>query len=110
MKCYAFYCLNRKACKQLTLAVAKSFEKAYECWAKVQDRRKYSVDMVADHTKDILRRMEQKRSTSFDLDEREKENVQEKSLLIDFGADVEQQKRLMQNTWVSFDDTDMPSF
>lgn len=110
LKCYAFYCSNRKACKQLTLAVAKTFERAYECWSKVQDRRKYSVDMVADHTKDILNRMEQKRSTSFDYDERDNDNNHEKSLLIDFGGDVEQQKRLMQNTWVSFEETDMPSF
>lgn len=107
LKCYAFYCSSRKTCRQLTLAVAKTFERAYECWSKVHDRRKYSVDMVADHTKDILKRMDQKRSVSLDLDERENGRSHEKSLLIDFGSDLEGQKRLMQNTWVSFEEPEL---
>lgn len=95
--CYAFLCTKRRIAYNLTVTVAKNFERAFDLW-------KQSSHMLTAQRHEI----ETKPLTNSNVDKR-KEKSDPFSDLIDFDANsmrksIENQKQLLQTTWVSFTD------
>ncbi|XP_031624144.1 low density lipoprotein receptor adapter protein 1-A-like [Contarinia nasturtii] len=103
LTCYAFLCAKRKIAYNLTVTVAKNFERAYDMWKKSEVRSKteqYDMDRSMGQTNTL--------QIKSNLSSNERNCSNRKSLLIDFNSDtltsVERQRQLLQNAWVSFDD------
>lgn len=107
LTCYAFLCAKRKIAYNLTITVAKNFERAYDMWKKSEQ---CTTERLHTNTLQIK---------SFNANEQShsKSNLIQtdarKNLLIDFNSDtlnntmpppVERQRQPLQTTWVSFDD------
>lgn len=108
LKCYAYICPNRKVARKLTLTVAKSFQQAYEQWAKSEQRRK----SIAESSMHPQVASEKRRQSESQLHERDVKKIQQRNLLIDFDEDFssgsaspEPSTNFFQNTWISFEDT-----
>lgn len=99
--CFAFLCPKRKVTHKVTLTVARSFDAAYQIWRESDERKKYSFGR------------NQKNDNS--TDEQQTDNEEIRSLLIDFNSDLTAEicgrdhRNLLQNTWVSFEDSDTTS-
>lgn len=110
LTCYAFLCAKRKIAFNLTLTVAKNFERAYDIWKKSEQRNVEqctSERLHAPNTLQIKSINANKQSHTANL----MQTDARKNLLIDFNSDasntmppVERARQLLQTTWVSFDD------
>ncbi|KAJ6597364.1 Low density lipoprotein receptor adapter protein 1 [Pseudolycoriella hygida] len=96
--CFAFLCPKRKVTHKVTLTVARSFEAAYQIWRESDERKKYKFAPSQNQNPSV---------------EQETDDGEEiRSLLIDFNSDItteicgKDHRSLLQNTWVSFDDSD----
>lgn len=104
--CYAFLCAKRKIAYNLTITVAKNFERAYDLW-KIADQRK-----AIQCTPDRLKTLQIKSSVANERNHIENHQTDaRKNLLIDFNSDTangltpaERQRQLLHSAWVSFDD------
>lgn len=107
--CYAFLCAKRKVAHNLTITVAKNFERAYELWKKSEQRKteQCEVDRLNGNTLQIKSNHSNEQNR---IDNHQQNGDGRKNLLIDFNADAtnitptERQRQLLQTTWVSFDD------
>lgn len=111
--CYAFLCAKRKIAHNLTITVAKNFERAYELWKKSEqrEREQCELDRLNGNTLQIKSNQHSNQVNRIQNDNR-------KNLLIDFHSDAattamaatnhtineRQQQMLHQTNWVSFDD------
>lgn len=89
--CYAFLCGKRKMAHNLTITVAKNFERAFNLWKKFeQNKTEYRIDAKHCIGNDVRRHAD----NGCD------------NVLIDFDSDAIEatQRRLLQTAWVSFDD------
>lgn len=104
LTCYAFLCAKRKIAHNLTITVAKNFERAFELWKKSEQRSKCELDRPNGQTLQI--------KSNNHLDELNgNQNDSRKNLLIDFNSDAgdaqanaARQQQILQTNWVSFDD------
>lgn len=104
LKCYAFYCSNRKMARLLAQTVAKTFERAYDQWTKTRDQKKFPIEKRDSRSETMRRLSEQSEHFAFinsNVDDTER------SLLIDFNTESTNRKKLLKNTWVSFDDSEL---
>lgn len=100
LMCYAFLCAKRRIAHNLTITVAKNFERAFERWKQTKHPDTENVN----NTNAIIH--------SIPRTERWKENQANDAFynLIDFepnpmeNSPIECQKRLLQTTWISFED------
>lgn len=112
LTCYAFLCAKRKVAHNLTITVAKNFERAYELWKNSEQRKIEQCDSDRLHTKTL-----QINSNHWNepnrIDSHQHNGVSgdgRKNLLIDFHSDAtnitpnERQRQILKTTWVSFDD------
>lgn len=115
LMCYAFVCAKRKIAYNLTITVAKNFERAFELWKKSNQLKKMQSNGAeqcesarsVNHMKPTNGWWEQKR------------NVEALSDLIDFDANAnakrdatptnDSQKQFYQSAWVPFGDKAMLS-
>lgn len=127
LTCYAYLCPKRRIAHKLTLTVARNFEHAHELWQNSEQQQKYkdqveqmkNVENVMQHQpKEDKRQQTQKIEQKIilkkpDCDNKAEQNNQDESirnLLIDFNSELiaplnsVPQQKLLQNTWVSFDD------
>lgn len=118
--CYAFLCAKRKIAQKVTLTVARSFEQAYQIWREAAERKQYQLEIrnrenkrqhvnakVASCTSNSSKPTNgvngvlAPNGTSSDI----------RNLLIDFSSEITAEicardhRDLLQNTWVSFDDS-----
>lgn len=112
LTCYAFICAKRKIAHNLTLTVAKNFQCAYDLWKKSEQTRKLSTcEEATAADQQSLKICE----NNINLDKSDcvktiKSDQMARNLLIDFSSDIslpnnaEHQRKLLQKTWVSFDD------
>lgn len=110
LTCYAFLCAKRKIAHNLTITVARNFERAYELWKKSdkhQIEHKCELDQIAPIKSNYHQQSEQSNELNC------MKNDGRKNLLIDFNADAidiqmtvgnERQRQILQTNWVSFDD------
>lgn len=99
--CYAYLCPKRKITHKVSLTVARSFDAAYHIWRESDQRKKYKFGQL------------QNSNTVNTIDDQQTDNSDEiRSLLIDFNSEItaeicgKDHRNLLQNTWVSFDDSD----
>lgn len=123
LTCYAFLCPKRKIAHKLTLTVAKSFEQAHELWQNSEQQKKYKdqveqmknvENVMRQQSEEEKQQQTQKIEPKINLKKPDcDKNAQDESirnLLIDFNTEViaplnsVSQQKLLQNTWVSFDD------
>lgn len=126
LTCYAFLCGKRKIAQKLALTVAHSFKQAYQIWQEASTRKQFQLERRAARKQQqlqqkpaeaktataaapaavtALERAVGRRSISShscsDADDHQ-------DLLIDISDsdlfDKERHQRVLQNTWVSFDD------
>lgn len=112
LTCYAFLCAKRKIAYNLTITVAKNFERAYDMWKKSELRRKTEqyepnrLNIDQTNTLQIKSNLNGNEQNCGNINRLQ--NDGRKSLLIDFNSDtltpVERQRQLLQTAWVSFDD------
>lgn len=101
--CFAFLCPKRKVAHKVTLTVARSFDAAYQIWRESDQRKKYN----------FAQRQNLKNIQS--TEEQQTDNVEIRSLLIDFNSEItaeicgKDHRKLLQNTWISFEDNDNDS-
>lgn len=111
LTCYAFLCAKRKIAYNLTITVAKNFERAYDIWKKCEQRRK-TEQCETDRLNTGNTLQNESNSSSIEQNYTDKNNRMQqdarKSLLIDFNSDSltssERQRQILQTAWVSFDD------
>lgn len=108
LTCYAFVCAKRKIAYNLTVTVAKNFERAYELWKKSEQHKteQCAIDRLNNTATIKSNRPKERHRTDNRI-----QNDARKSLLIDFNSDTtnnstsaERQRQHLQTTWVSFDD------
>lgn len=125
LTCYAFLCPKRKTAHKLTLTVAKNFERAHELWQNSEQQKQYkdqveqmknvenSMQQQSEKEKRHQTQKQEQKSVIKEVDHHQTdeeinqdENI--RNLLIDFSSEVPvhstPQQKLLQNTWVSFDD------
>lgn len=113
LTCYAFICAKRKIAHNLTITVARNFDRAYELWKKSEQRKsesKCELDRISGETLQIKSNNRHHHQHSSDLNCIQ--NDGRKNLLIDFNSDTigvqtldERQRQILHQTkWVSFDD------
>lgn len=96
--CFAFLCPKRKITHKVTLTVARSFDAAYRLWQESDQRKKYNFG--------------QNQKNTDSTDEEHTDNDEIRSVLIDFNSEIaaeicgKDHRNLLQNTWVSFEDSD----
>lgn len=102
LTCYAFLCAKRKIAYNLTVTVARNFERAFDIWKKSEQ---YSIENLNTNT---LHMKSNERNYNDNLIQND---AHSKSILIDFNSDttntitpIERQRKILQTTWVSFDD------
>lgn len=104
LTCYAFLCAKRKIAYNLTITVAKNFERAYNMWKQTEQRKTEQCEFQRFNASP--RQIKSNQSN-------EQNRIQtdsHKNLLIDFNADSidrtpdERQQQILNTTWVSFDD------
>lgn len=108
LTCHVFLCPKRKMAQNISLTVAKSFERAFEIWKTISHhrlinatRQKPRFDSSPSPRPDVIEGEEDER------DQRQDEE-QVMNLLIDLNADLTDiRKSYLQNTWVSFEETEM---
>lgn len=110
LTCYAFLCAKRKIAYNLTLTVAKNFERAYDMWKKSEQRNMEQCSSERLHAHNTLQ-IESINANKQSLTHNLVQTDARKNLLIDFNSDasntmppVERTRQLLQTTWVSFDD------
>lgn len=104
LTCHVFLCSKRKMAQNISMTVAKSFERAFEIWKSISHRRLISAarqnprfDSSPTPRPDV--------SVSSGGEEEDDEQVM--NLLIDLNADLTDiRKSYLQNTWVSFEETE----
>lgn len=98
LQCHVFLCQKRKVAQNIALTVAKSFERAYDIWQSISSRRQAKVEPPNRHHPDL--------ASEEDEDDRQEDSVV--NLLIDLNADdlTDIRKSYLQNTWVSFEETE----
>lgn len=102
LTCYAFLCAKRKIAYNLTITVAKNFERAYDLWKKSKQHKSES-ERLNGNTLQTVNSIKTNEPTNYNLNQ----NDVRKNLLIDFNSDTAasvDRKRLLQTAWVSFDD------
>lgn len=113
LTCYAFLCAKRKIAHNLTLTVAKNFQRAYDLWQKAEQRKTLRCEMERLNGANLLTesKLSNKSMRIIENDNNRMSNGSDetysKNLLIDFGADItssERQRKLLQTAWVSFDE------
>lgn len=106
LTCHVFLCSKRKMAQNISLTVAKSFERAFEIWKSISHRRLISAARQTTPRYDSSptpRPDTVTGSASADEDEEQTMN----NLLIDLNADLTDiRKSYLQNTWVSFEETE----
>lgn len=98
LTCYAFLCGKRKMAHNLTITVAKNFERAFNLWKKFEQTKATAYRGNDDTAKHCAQ---------YDSnDARRPSDKGRDNVLIDFDSDGMQatQRRLLQTAWVSFDD------
>lgn len=101
--CYAYLCPKRKIAQKVTLTVARSFEQAYAIWRDAAQRKKFQLERL---NRQNSRQSVNSRNTHC-ADNRG--NI--RNVLIDFSSEISAEicskdhRELLQNTWVSFEDT-----
>lgn len=104
LTCYAFLCAKRKIAFNLTITVAKNFERAYDLWKQSQQRKTEQCTFQRLDTNTL-----QINATPSNQPNRTQNNSH-KNLLIDFNSDSiditpdECQQQSLHTAWVSFDD------
>lgn len=107
LTCYAFLCAKRKIAYNLTITVAKNFERAYDMWKKSKQRKaeQCELERLNGNSRPPIKSNHSNVSNS--TDNHTQNDSARKNLLIDFNSDsiapTERQRCLLQ-TWVSFDD------
>lgn len=112
LTCYAFLCSKRKIAHNLTITVAKNFERAYELWKKSEQRKIEQCEIQSLNSTALRNKSNaQKLNEQNHCDNHLENDVDQKNLLIDFQSDatnniavMERQRQILQTTWVSFDD------
>lgn len=99
LTCYAFLCGKRKMAHNLTITVAKNFERAFNLWKKFEHTKANAAYRVSDDATE-------QRAQHDGNDARRPADSGRDNVLIDFGSDAMQatQRRLLQTAWVSFDE------
>lgn len=111
LTCYAFICAKRKIAHNLTITVARNFERAYELWKNTEKRHiEHKCELDCQRDGQIL----PIKSNHHQANELNcTDNDGRKSLLIDLNSDVidiqaaldsERHRQILQTNWVSFDD------
>lgn len=108
LTCYAFLCAKRKIAQNLTITVARNFERAHDIWKKTEEKNK-----IAQHCNNDRLDVNTLHFKATDSNERNcidnlPQNGARKSLLIDFNSDTltpaADQRQFLKTAWVSFDD------
>lgn len=108
LTCYAFLCAKRKIAQNLTITVAKNFERAHDIWKKTEEKNK-----IKQHCNNQRLDVNKLHIKATDSNERNcidnvSQNGARKSLLIDFNSDTltpaDDQRQFLKTAWVSFDD------
>lgn len=123
--CYAFLCAKRKIAHNLTITVAKNFERAYELWKKSEQRKTEQCAIQRLNGNTLQIKSNHWNEQNCINNHQQNEDSGRKNLLIDFQSDLmmattttannnnnnnnnktpmERQRQLLQTTWVSFDD------
>lgn len=102
LTCHVFLCAKRKVAQNISLTVAKSFERAFDIWKSISHRRMISEAKQTPRCDYSPTPRPDSLGSGEDGDEE-----QVRSLLIDFNADLtEVRKSYLQNTWVSFEESE----
>ena len=102
--CYAFLCQKRKMAHNVTITVARAFERAYQIWQNQQFQMEKRKKETAKMNK------ENQKNGSSNIIGLSESLEQPKSLLIDFSAEESSSSQIyardhrdyLQNTWVIF--------
>lgn len=119
--CYVFLCAKRKIAQKVTLTVARSFEQAYQIWREAAERKQYQLEIRNRENKRQHVNAKVASSASNPLKSTNGINGVSsapngtpsdiRNLLIDFSSEITAEicardhRDLLQNTWVSFDDS-----
>lgn len=113
LTCYAYLCSKRKVAHNLTITLAKNFERAFDLWKKAEQRKqiRFNESKVLTSTQ-----FTSENSDAWNSNDNSKQidsNDAFRNVLIDFSPDsmknnsetlIERQRQMFQTTWVSFED------
>lgn len=106
LTCYAFLCAKRKIAYNLTITVAKNFERAYDMWKKSEQRKIEQCQSERLNGNTLQTTKKNHPNVQNHTDNRIQSDGR-KNLLIDFNSDTNtpvERQHLLQTAWVSFDD------
>lgn len=112
LTCHVFVCSKRKIAQSIALTVAKSFERAFDIWKSISHRRLVSETRQKPRhgysptpRPDVLV-FENDAHRVQEQDEEEGQEDKVMNLLIDLNDLTDIRKSYLQNTWVSFEETE----
>lgn len=101
LTCHVFLCSKRKMAQNISLTVAKSFERAFDIWKSISHRR------LIRETRQMPRYDSSPSPRPDTVPGEGEDEEQVMNLLIDLNADLTDiRKSYLQNTWVSFEETE----
>lgn len=117
LTCHVFLCPKRKMAQNISLTVARSFERAFDIWKSISHRRLIEQARRRDSQTrlgyspsprpDLVDGGKEGRDEQPDGPQDEPDEEKVMNLLIDLNADfTDIRKSYLQNTWVSFEETE----